>query len=406
MTIRGRKGISFVFAMTMFLYMQPFVTWSSYPLHNIFFILMLGCLFIGLLYEMCSAFSRPFVDRSVCYALIFVGFFAAYFYCTGEESLFGRAGVFFQYLFIVMFVFVPGEDVTRIFQAYRKFMALLLIPAIFFFLLRLVEIEWPYHLLADYRVSSSRVYIHYPFSVLAANMNSINLPSLRLCGFMDEPGALGTFTAFILILDDLDLKNIFNMILFVAGCMTLSTAFFLLLFIYLLYTRMSVQRLKRIPAKWLLFVLPIGVAVILAGQSGVLTKIFSKLSLEDVRGTSAIWVQTRKEFGDNVLKYLFGNGYYSGDFGRFQSWTMLIHDIGIIGIFITVLFVLLVFDKHKANKRLFIFRILFLVSMIQRPYIFTIPYMLIFLIGVQVMGDAEKENRFKNIPVIPDEVEQ
>ncbi len=406
MTIRGKKAISFGFALIMFLYMQPFVTWTSYPLHNIFLILMLGCLLLGLLYEICIVFKNPFVKRNVCYALIFAGTFAVYSYCTGKDSLFGRAGIFLQYLFIVLFVFVPKEDVTRIFQTYRKFIAMLLIPAVFFFLLRLAEIEWPYHLLSDYRVSSSRVYIHYPFSILAAHMNSINLPSLRLCGFMDEPGALGTFIALILALDDVNLKDIFNIILFVAGCMTLSTAFFLLLFFYLLCTRMSIQRLKRIPSKWLLFVLPLGIAVIVAGQKGVLAKIFNKLSLEDVRGTSAIWTQTRIEFGDNILKYLFGNGYYSGDFGRFQSWTMLIYDIGIIGILITVLFILLVFYNHTNDKKRFIFRILFLVSMIQRPYIFTIPYMLLFLIGVQIVGEKRKRVVSKNKFLISDEVQQ
>lgn len=77
-------------------------------------------------------------------------------------------------------------------------------------------------------VKENRQYVSYIFVYYCRMSSSF----WRFCGFYNEPGALGTFCAFFLCADSLDLKKRENIILLIGGTLTFSVAFFVIIGIY------------------------------------------------------------------------------------------------------------------------------------------------------------------------------
>lgn len=377
------KGIhKIIFATIIIFFMQPYFTWASYAYSNVTLIVMYLCLIIGMLLTIKRIFEIKVIAKDKFIGFVMFVIYASYYYCTGSKSLMGSVGVLLQYIFISLFILSYSKRDDEVFDFLKKIIVILLIPAMIFFILRIIGINIPFDIIQDYRVSSSRVYIHYPFSILATNRDSINMPSLRLCGFLDEPGALGTYIAMILVATDLDLKNGYNKILFLAGLMTLSTAFWLIIITYILIAKLNLNKFKNINKKAFLLLLLIIIIAISFYRYGIYEKIFGKLTVNDVRGTQLIWEQTKAEFNGDIWKYIFGDGYYSGNFGSSASWTILIHDVGIVGIIISLIYVFTYSFGDNFNRKIFGFKCIFILSMLQRPFVLTIPYMMLFIFGV------------------------
>lgn len=399
MRINYKEKPIYIIVLAIFLYMQPFVTWSSYTYSGIFIVLMNICLFGGIIYELNSILNNKIVKKNLLIGFLMIVAFSMYYYCTGNNSLIGHFGIFMQYVFICFFIF--DKDKEKIFDAYRKVFAVLLVPSVLFFIINLLGIGFPHELLQDYRENSTRVYLHYPFSVMTASVYSVELPMRRLCGFLDEPGALGTFIALILIITDLNLKDKYNIFLFIAGFMTLSTAYYIIIGLYFILVKFKITTKISRKKMWLLFfaiIATVGI-LILAQYYGVLYEIFGKLFEGDARYSNITWQKTTEKFGNRMTKYLFGNGYHSGgvDLGYNASWTVLIYDVGIIGILISVICILFAFnDKSKETYKSMIFRILFLLSMMQRPYILTVPYMCLLFIGIEMLSKRTDSKRTDN----------
>lgn len=398
--MKHRKLFIITTAITVILFMQPYVTWRSYRYHSYFIALQYSALFTGAvllgkhLLENVHSLKKETIYSSV---LFFV--FAAFYYCTGSESQIGRLGVLAQYIYMLLLFSADDSCRFESFELLRKVLAILLVPAVIVFFLKAVNVDVPYELLDDYHpYATTRVYLKYPLSLLAASVNSIHLPSLRLCGMLDEPGAVGTFVALILCSCNLNLKDHYNQLLFAAGICTLSTAFFIIIGIYFVMVKLPWQiTMKTVKRRWVILALS-AVAVILIDFSsrGIIKiafgKIFMKLTQEDLRGVNVILEQTYSEFGRDTLKHLFGDGYFSGVFGGHCSWPVLLHDVGLIGIVLTVLYICFIEGKNSLKKECLALRLVMLLSVLQRPYILLIPYVFIYTTGVKMLS----EKRYRN----------
>ena len=388
MRIKQRSILSIILVASIILFMQPYFTWSSYPYHLFFNILQYIILFVGMafsLQNLCVNIHK--ISTAHIFSTGIFAVFSFYFYCTGENSLIGHWGILAQYFFILLYFTLDDSLKRQCFDSLRKVFAVLLIPSIIVFVLKTVDFQLPYTLLEDYHSASTRIYLHFPLSILTATIYSISTPMMRLCGFLDEPGALGTFISLILCATDFNLKDRYNQILLLAGCLTLSTAFFILSITYFILAKIVYlfphHKISKLTLWSILLILA---AIVLLGQTSFLKTsthmIFNKFHTRDLRGTNYILDQTKAEFGNNFPKYIFGNGLYSGNYDGNFSWPILLHDVGIIGILLTIIYILFIQYNRKWIWKKEVYRFLMLLSLLQRPYILTIPYILIYTMGL------------------------
>lgn len=382
MKIRIGGNESIFVAILCVLFMQPYFTWDSYQYNTVFVILQYLILAASLVFLGIRTPSFFSTDNGRGRDIILIMLLTSFYYFTGEQNMVGSWGVLLQYFFIIKFYVSCSYKNEKTIDFLKKIFAILLLPSIVFFILRLCGIIIPFDILADYREDSTRIYLHNFLTVLTATKYSASMPMMRLCGILDEPGATGTYAALMLMCTDYKLKSKYDKILFIAGILSLSTAFVVLTVMYIFITRFSLQKEYRIRARLLILMLIAGIAFIFIPRIGFINAVFGKLSKTDIRGTYRIWEMTKSEFGSNIFKHLFGNGYLSGMFGGDASWTTLIHDIGIIGVAITIIYILLVGSNGVKNKHCMAFRLCFIASMCQRPTIMNIPYMVIFMCGI------------------------
>lgn len=389
LTITKNRILYIVLAYVTIIYMQPFFAWKSYSTANVFNSLGYVGIIIVTLLSLSSAMARRRINRTSFNGLLILLILVGYVYFVGEHSQMGSIGVLFQYLMIISIALLDPMEKTEFFSMFRKVFAILMIIPMVMFFLRLLNIGIPYSLLADYRADSNRIYLHYPLTVFMASIYSTHLPVMRLCAFLDEPGYLGTIIMLLLAGDGYDLKKNENKILFLAGLMTLSTAFFVVTVVYFIImnkeTIFAPKRRKYVIITLVLIAL--GVFFITTTDAGnkLIDILFSKLQTGDLRNSQTILSNTVEAYKENILYLLFGHGYYSYTMSYSSggySWGMLLYDIGIFGMLLTVVYVLFFGKVNRFSKQEFLFRMIMLASIFQRPYIVTIPYVVIFVFGL------------------------
>jgi len=136
-----------------------------------------------------------------------------------------------------------------------------------FFIFALVS--FLFYLLAEISVidgipvtTGNRAYYLYIFTLSDFDIsNSTNLQSNRFYGFCHEPGAMGLFLGFSLLLRK-DVSHFRSILVIILGILTFSTIFFYFFFIFLLYHCYYLRRLNTL-FKISAFVVPIAVFIFL-----------------------------------------------------------------------------------------------------------------------------------------------
>lgn len=382
-----------IIAITCILYMNPFWVWTTYKYGSMFAAVGVVLILLALVFGCFGFFNKTISVYSLPFIMLLV-----YVYFVGEESQIGSIGVFLQYVLIILLLNLKRENIQQIFELYRKVLAIILIPSLVIFLFTLIGIKIPYIDVIDFSIAGTdRAYLHYPLTIAYSNRYTL-IPAMRLCGFLDEPGKLGTIIGLILCVSDLKLKDIYNKILFICGLFTLSTAFYILVGVYFILRNWN--RIRALGKRKLTIIaLSISVAAViffLKRQTiiEIYNLIFLKLQVEDTRGGWQIWERTKYEFGDNIIKYIFGNGYYSCNLTNELSWQSLIYDIGFFGITLHLIsYIVYTIRQRIRNKSALIFCFIFILSIIQREYVLDIPYFIIFIAGVTGMNQQINANR-------------
>lgn len=371
------------------LFMQPYFTWISYKYHTIFSIIQYANLIVGLFFLCLSLLlhqNSKTQNKVASVSGILLFFLLADCYFTGENSLAGGMGVFLQFVYIFLFSFMDNRFKGRVLDLTRKVFAISVLPAVAVFILRFfLNVDLPYDLLEDYRLNSIRIYLHYPGSILSAHLVSVHIPMFRLLGYLDEPGALGTYCFFFLVADEYALKKSkINIILFIEGVLSFSTAFYILSVLYIFIRYLAhegkINKVKTRIVKYVCVIVGLlaGFAVVFREAfNQVMFLVFQKFTVDDVRGGKHILTETIKAFRDTPYKWILGDGYYSNPYGG-ASWEAILHDIGFIGVGLTMCYIILYSYSGRMNKHRLLLRFLIFLSALQRPYIVTVPYMIIF----------------------------
>lgn len=227
---------------------------------------------------------------------------------------------------------------------------------------------------------------------------------VRFNGFFDEPGWYGTWAAFYLCADDLNIKKKDNLILLIAGVLTFSLAFIMLLIIY--YVLNNLGDWKK--WLWLVFLAVAYLLILPHVKTGInaIDDVINRMIItsEGIAGNnrygSAFANLYEKTIRSNRVFFGFGAGYaetYGTSIGEgLASIKSYIVDFGIVGtiiIFVPVLISSVNKALQENNKVMLLYIVISFVSLYQRPYLFWTPYFIMFMCGISYTGNREKQSK-------------
>ena len=216
--------------------------------------------------------------------------------------------------------------------------------------------------------------------------------SMRFSSIFDEPGYLGTICAFLLAINKFDFKKISNIILLTGGILSLSVAFYVMMFISICFISFNKRRF------YLIFIISIVIFVIgffLPDFFSYLLERDELISLgsgnyTDSRGGIAGAIKNLDRINSfGFLESLLGNGYdaplfyfhYNTNALASSSIFRLIFQIGYLGVCYLLFFIII---NTKRNFYSILFSLLFILSLYQRPQIFTMILTLFLTVGLDI----------------------
>ena len=354
-------------------------TLAPHGIVQLFQIINWGCILFLLPYVLKQPGSKPFILWPV-----FSWFILFNFYNVNGVQISGLL----TFLYLCLFYKLDGKilnNVVRYFRYYLIFSAFLGIVAYFDFLLGL---GLPHSIEEYYIQRDNANYINYTFAYLF-----VELDGIRLCGLFNEPGAFGTFLALFLILDGFNYKHYGNYLLLIAGCLTLSMAFFVLVFLGFV---MTVIKSK---TKIILTILFVSAAIY------IIPKIhFSDYEIEYFISRFEYDTKEHKFKGDNRKNYSFISvekefdqgdnkllGYGTGYCGKrgvilTLSYKTAVIEWGYLGFFLSYgLLMFAAFRLARKARSSLILTVCFLLSIYQRPSVFSIAYFVVLFGGISYL---------------------
>ena len=307
------------------------------------------------------------------------------------------SGVLMILLLLVFSFFTPPEA-EKLYKGLRMYMIVLSCIGIVISIDFLVGLGLPHVNVPYYGINQFASYENYYISYLYVDMSGI-----RLCGLFNEPGYMGTVIGLLLIIEKFNYHRKGNLIMLIAGFFTLSLAFFILLIVGLiLRTSFSVRNFVIIVS--LLIVAAVGVVIF--DKSGTVTELVVREftydketnSLGGHRRENDSFMQILKEFENNGPQ-LFGYGTgYCQKKGVEKTASVRVNFVewGYLGsALIYGVLIIIGYMATKRNKNALVFLSCFVISIFQRPNVFTALFFIILLGGIASIIDSDNQTRYE-----------
>lgn len=302
-------------------------------------------------------------------------------------------------LLLSMFCLLNNNCKRWVFEKYRLYIILVSICGIVASLSPILPLGFPYRVV-EYYGNETAVYLDFKFSYIYINDD---IP--RLCGLFNEPGYFGTITALMLIADGCRLKHWGNIVILIAGGLSLSLAFFLLIVLY--FVLRQVKNTVRLVVTISIFVLFIvSIPNIKVDNPGV-QRLINRFYVED--GNMAGNNRTSDQF-EMVYESMFDDGSFL--FGRGTSYLQekrigagsykaYVMRFGIIGYFFLIaplLYFALCFARK--NYMALIFTLCFFISIYQRPHVYAPTYFVILFGGIlYILSMSKSKSHIKQLKI-------
>jgi len=381
--------ISLIYGFLAFMVLGPYFFWYSSP--SLFRGLSLFVLLLSVIYLL----FKGDINKK---ALIFTGFFLVSFFFR-QFSYIGFTPWFSVMVLISISFLMMGPVLwRRIFIVFLNIYVVVLVPGILMYVLIAigVQLNWvPIESMHPFKASSGLYYRQYPGMVILSNqIFPFNTGELfRFSAVFDEPGVVGTVSAFLLAATKFNIKSLRGCILLVSGILSFSFAFIVLCFIYLVIRR---------------FLYLLVVFVCLAGVTGLVSEnlknneLLERYLYAKIQGAiidiNSVDNRTNDEFEYKYNNFLTSKAVFFGarsiDVKREagSSYKHLIYMYGLLGFVIILFFygICMVFLVKKNNiKDSFLFYIFMMVSIYQRPEVDSFWYLVVFIGGLAFLGSMQ-----------------
>lgn len=393
-----------IFAISIFMNGYCFLQWDTYPYTVIRYLSLIlsgiGPLLLaipsGLIKNRCLFMKREYL------IILFLALLLLLYMCLAGCE-FKSAPTLGEIVLIITIVFLltlSENDRKIILEIVIKTYTIIIFPSLVYFLLYSIGVSLPHSTLLPVQPGKALLgsyYLHFPFGLILVDPYS----PLRLCGIFDEPGFVGTVGALLFAAGYNKVNRKWAMLLLFETIMTFSMGAYLLLLVFAIVYAYKKGLIK---LSLVLAILYIGFMVFINLRTNNINitalqnriDITSSIIFKDNRTTKSFDTAFNRFISEGSYPLWFGNGKYAysnnvamqGSF----SYKCLIYDFGIVGFCLYTGFYIisaLRLGRCYANLP---FLIVFLVSIYQRPYVFSILFTTIFILGVSTgLPQAKRE---------------
>lgn len=296
------------------------------------------------------------------------------------------SSIIISILFVIGYHITPkqGQNTLILLTHYVAITIIISLPA---WLIH--QFVYPLPLLGQIDIGAMKVGV--PGAVIMENYGYFVMPVhsmavYRFYGPFDEPGVLGTISAFILWANRYNFKKIENTIIFIGAVCTFSMAFYILSMIGLiLQSGFSFKKVVVVPV----FIVGISFAIvnIFQGNEGFQASVIERFTNYGDHGTDSRNTEIVNAFWDKYifsLDSLFGMGssYMASKFGGGgASYKNFIIEYGILGFVIIIISYLSM--NPKKSKFEYCTLLMFLFSFLQRPLLLSGYEVVMYMITIK-----------------------
>ena len=305
-----------------------------------------------------------------------------------------RANIYTSYeigilgtLITVLFMLQSDRDKLRLFIAYKKYIVFIASFGVMAMILYYLSIP-PIRTVQFYSKVMDYQYIDYGLSYFVQEGNRV-----RLAGMFNEAGYFGTVIGFILCCDKIDLSKKENVILFLAGILTWSLAFIVIVSAF--YVMQAFKKSKKMMIVLLgvfvyIFIVP-NIHTGIEAIDTILLRVSIGLDgkfVGDNRVTDKVMLTLANMFSSTKWIWGYGTGYVR----TFSSAAagikvdLIIH--GVMGCVIEFGYMLMMaLDQYRRRRsfEVLAFIFVFFLSLYQRSNVYTLVYMVILFGGIEYM---------------------
>ncbi|NHB96448.1 hypothetical protein [Photorhabdus stackebrandtii] len=378
-----QKILTLLFSVSTFLTLSPYFTWNL-PYYFRFF-----CILAILTFFIYTIHGGKLKKNGIWLSILFFIIIFSLSLSSKNETLF-NGSVFF----ILFFLCLPDFLKLNIFNVFKIIYAISLLPGLIYFFLILFglggnwEIILPLNPLKNTEGLYYRVY--YGMVILSNQIYSISTGEIfRFSAMYDEPGVVGTVSALILAASGFNLKRKINKIILLSGILSFSLAFYISIFIFLIFKPKILLKITSITTITIFISLSS-----LKNVSLIQYYVFDRFSLilngfDKVDNRISLCFQNYFSDFLNHKDTFWGLGYnaYTLTDCDVSSYITLIYDFGFFGFFLILIFYSLLsfsISNNFIKKDIFIrwlpMILVYLANIYQRPTVFD-PWSIVILCG-------------------------
>lgn len=373
-TLKMKKSIqipAMVTAVLLFYLAQPYFFWSPFFSNmylKIFIVAIVGFLFLH------NKKGFSFIDKIL---LLFFFITLLLYTVTGGHNIF----YFLACFPVIIIPFAKDSFLLNTYQFFLKIYCFISILSLLSWILAVTNIIGPYTTIPPLNPVKLGNYYVYPFLV------SEIYPFVKFGCVFDEPGVVGTLSAIMLCINNLNMKKWTSWILLLTGLCSLSLFFYIIIIVYAIGFSLTISK-KLGPSIFWIFILIIGIFAVMkvpALQENIGERLewdadkasFSGDNRIDANLVDVYWSQMQ---GNSSL--LWGVQNKSSFLEEAESYSSIWINIIVNGVVCVSLYVMffLIYAIHKCRNiwSLLLFSGLFFGTIYQRPNMFNALYVFLF----------------------------
>lgn len=376
----GEKFLPTAIAIYACCMLSPYFIWGRHYLY------VVSCLLVVALFIMWSLYRKvlninyiPFVG--LVFSCIFL-----FYLCSGASL----SWALIQSIGSGLLLFSYRQFGNRLLVTFKWVFVITLVPSMFLWFWYAVGLPvdiWQIGIIDDsvvpnqLKVQGGMHYYLYIGSVALDYMIDSGLPVFRICGMYDEPGVVGTVSGLMLAADRVNLKKKVNILLFAAGVMSLSLAFFVLVALSLVfYIRWKIILIL------ILIIVPGFLTLSNSMQKVLHGYTVSRLVIKDsgkLAGDNRESELSKQNFNNwlksDLFQFMFGSQV---QYDSSATYKQILTRTGLVGFMLIAVVLFIPFFARPKTYAAIVFFIIYILSIYQRPTPLHFPFFMIFWCGI------------------------